>query len=99
MEAREESGMTWIGGPYLHLTGAHGGATRAAAIGRRAAVSTSQAVASWGAARVLEDGGNAFDAAIAAAALLAVVEPYMSGVGGVGGAVCYDARSDRYSAL
>jgi gamma-glutamyltranspeptidase / glutathione hydrolase len=50
-------------------------------------------------ARVLKEGGHAADAAVATAFALGVVEPWMSGVGGVGGALVYEARSDRVTAI
>ncbi len=55
---------------------------RSTVYGQRGAVATSQPLAAQAGVSTLEDGGNAFDAAVATAASLNVVEPTSTGLGG-----------------
>ena len=50
-------------------------------------------------ARVLKAGGHAADAAVATAFALGIVEPWMSGIGGVGAALAFDAKSGKVTAF
>src|SRR5215469_5934345 len=62
-------------------------------------VATSQVQASQAGARVLEQGGSAIDAAIAANAVLGVYEPMMNGIGGDLFAIYWEAKTGKLYGL
>ena len=75
---------------------------RSNVLARRGMVATSQPLAAMAGLRMLLEGGNAADAAVATAAALAVVEPMSTGIGGDAFALFYDAAAapqQRISAL
>jgi gamma-glutamyltranspeptidase/glutathione hydrolase len=69
------------------------------ATGSGGAVSTVDPEASATAIEVLRKGGNAADAAVAAAATLGVTEPYSAGIGGGGYFVFYSAKTRRVGTI
>jgi gamma-glutamyltranspeptidase/glutathione hydrolase len=72
---------------------------RSAAWGRSGMVATSQPLAAQAGLRVLQQGGNAVDAAVATAAVLSVVEPMSTGLGGDVFALVYLARTGELHGL
>ena len=78
---------------------AEGKVHRSTVTGTRGMVASAHPLATLAGVRMLLDGGNAFDAAVATAAALNVVEPYMSGMAGVGYALVYSAGEGRLRTL
>jgi gamma-glutamyltranspeptidase/glutathione hydrolase len=62
-------------------------------------VVTDHKLASLAGAKILKQGGNAVDAAVATATALSVIDPFMSGLTGFGYLLFYNANDDQVYAL
>ena len=72
---------------------------RSMVISRNGIVAAESPLAAQAGVRMLEHGGNAVDAAIAANAMMGVVEPMMNGIGGDLFAIVYDAKANKLYGL
>ena len=73
--------------------------TRSEVLARHGLVATSQPLAAEAGLEMLKQGGNAADAAVAAAAMLGLVEPESAGIGGDMEALYYSATTHRLYGL
>jgi gamma-glutamyltranspeptidase/glutathione hydrolase len=73
--------------------------SRSEVLARNGMVTTSQPLAAQAGLRILQKGGNAFDAAVATAAVLNVVEPGSAGIGGDVFVIAWLAKENKLIAL
>ena len=89
------AGVMWA----EHSYGQDRSQTRSMVISRNGIVAAESPLAAEAGVRILEQGGNAVDAAIATNAMMGVVEPMMNGMGGDLFAIVYDAKANKLYGL
>jgi gamma-glutamyltranspeptidase / glutathione hydrolase len=87
--------ILWTGNSH----GQDRGQTRSMVISRNGIVAAESPLAAQAGVRILEQGGNAVDAAIASNAMMGVVEPMMNGIGGDLFAIVYDVKANKLYGL
>jgi gamma-glutamyltranspeptidase/glutathione hydrolase len=75
------------------------GQSRSETVARNGMVATGQSLAAEAGLEILHAGGNAFDAAVATAAALNVVEPGSAGIGGDAFVIAWSAKDHKLIAL
>ena len=73
--------------------------TRPVIMGRRAVIAAGHYLATFAGLRILEQGGNAIDAGVAAGFCLAVLEPQLNGIGGEVPILVYSAARNKTYAI
>jgi gamma-glutamyltranspeptidase / glutathione hydrolase len=93
------AGILTVGVSRQNAVAQDRGQGRSMVISQTGIVATESPLASKAGAAILERGGNAVDAAIAAHAVMTVVAPMWNGIGGDLFAIVYDAKSGKYYGL
>src|SRR5580704_4230366 len=93
--------MVWLMGTTfgLNVVAQDRSQARSMVISRQGIVAAESPLAAQAGVRILEQGGNAVDAAIATNAMMGVVSPMMNGIGGDLFAIVYDAKANKLYGL